>query len=343
MINLPLDFIGIVEAFLPSSPFEAIAWLLLTLVTVWAVRPDLGAATAYTLGLTGVVSFLVIGDLTMPAAIAFVAVGVLLWLRSGRPLAERRHRDFFVQMGIILAAYTLYELVRLNAQAEFPEARRNAYHLVDIERTAGIFLEREFQSLFVESQPLLRILAFIYSDTFLAVTVAALLWLYAVDDRNYRILRNSLGVSVLLAGITLVALPVAPPRLLPEFRIVDTVVLLGRDHTFANEYAAVPSLHVGWMMVVGFIVGRSIGGTRGRLLMPLPGVVMAFTVVVSGNHWFLDGLVGSLYTMVPAAIMLGMPPSGHLRRSARKAGAVLGMAVPGAGRSLLTSDFQQPR
>jgi uncharacterized membrane protein YjdF len=328
MVNLPLNFIGIEEAILPSSGTEAITWLVLVLITVWAVRPELGAGTAAVLGLASVLSYLIIGDLTMPVAIAFVAVGILFWLRSGRSLAERRHRDFLVQLAIVLAVYILYELVRMNAQAEFPVARDNAHRVVDFEGAIGLFREREFQSLFIGNQSVLRVLAFIYSYTFLAVTVAALLWLYAVDDRNYRLLRNSLGVSVVLASVTIVLFPVAPPRLLPEFGIVDAVVSLGREHRFANEYAAVPSLHVGWMVLVGFVVGRSIGGKAGWGLMPLPGLIMGFTVVVSGNHWFIDGVIGSLYTMIPAGLMLGMPPAGHLRRAGYRVRTAMGRAAP---------------
>jgi hypothetical protein len=196
-----------------------------------------------------------------------------------------------------------------------------------------LFFERQFQSPFVESTFSLRIFSFIYSHTFLAVTVAALLWLYMVDDRNYRLLRNSLGASAALAAATIALFPVAPPRLLPEHGIVDALSYLGHEYTFANEYAAIPSLHVGWMMAAGFAVGRSIGGRLGWMVMPVPGVLMAITVIVTGNHWSVDGLVGTIFTMVPAGIMLGMPPAGALRRLAHRLRTTGRRIAPAAARS----------
>jgi hypothetical protein len=137
----------------------------------------------------------------------------------------------------------------------------------------------------------------VYSFSFLAVTTAALLWLWFVDRSNYRLLRNTLGVSALLAVVTIYLFPVAPPRLVEGSGLLDTVVLFGREHGFANEYAAVPSLHVGWMAAVGFALARSVGGGRGALIGWLPPAVMTFTVIVTGNHLFLDCVIGAVYAL----------------------------------------------
>jgi hypothetical protein len=104
----------------------------------------------------------------------------------------------------------------------------------------------------------------VYSFLYLAVVVGVLLWLYLVDRRNYRLMRNSMGISALLAVGLIALLPVAPPRLLPESGLVDTVIAVGnREHGFVNEYAAIPSLHVGWMALAGYALGRSLGGWKG--------------------------------------------------------------------------------
>jgi hypothetical protein len=114
--------------------------------------------------------------------------------------------------------------------------------------------------------------------------------------------------------------PVAPPRLVPDAAMIDTIAYYGRTHAFANEYAAIPSLHVGWMAAAGFFLARSMRGRRGAVLGVMPGTVMAVTVIVTGNHFWVDGLVGAAYTLGAALIFLS--PSSVTIRLSRSAGAL---------------------
>jgi uncharacterized membrane protein YjdF len=132
-----------------------------------------------------------------------------------------------------------------------------------------------------------------------------MLWLWFTDTKNYVLLRNVLGASALLAIVTIVAFPAAPPRLLASSGMVDTIVLYGREHAYANEYAALPSLHVGWMVAVGYALGLSIGGRRGVAIAVLPGALMMATVIVTGNHFWLDGALGAVYALGPALALSG--------------------------------------
>jgi hypothetical protein len=137
----------------------------------------------------------------------------------------------------------------------------------------------------------------VYSFGFLAITAWALLWLWVVDIGRYRILRNALGISAVLAIPTIALFPLAPPRLAPGADLIDTIAVFGREHAFANEYAAMPSLHVGWMAAAGVVLGTSIGGWRGRTLAFSMGPLMLITVIGTGNHYWLDGLVGAAFTV----------------------------------------------
>ncbi|MGH2611220.1 MAG: phosphatase PAP2 family protein, partial [Tepidiformaceae bacterium] len=106
--------------------------------------------------------------------------------------------------------------------------------------------------------------------------------------------------------------PTAPPRLLAEAGVVDTVVAQGRTHNFTNEYAAIPSLHVGWMALAGYALARSVGGRWRLLIATVPGLAMGITVMATGNHFWLDGVIGTAVAVGPA-LLLTRFDSGRVR------------------------------
>jgi membrane-associated phospholipid phosphatase len=115
-------------------------------------------------------------------------------------------------------------------------------------------------------------------------------------------------------------LPTAPPRLMHGLGIADTVGLSGHDTgSFAgikfNPYAAMPSMHVGWSLLVGLIGFRVARRRIVRVLFLVHPVVMAMTVTATGNHYFLDSIVGVLVALSAAAIVQLVPWSrlGDLR------------------------------
>jgi hypothetical protein len=93
-----------------------------------------------------------------------------------------------------------------------------------------------------------------------------------------------------------VALPVAPPRLVPELGIADSVGLDRDGSSFAgvpyNPYAAVPSMHVGWSVLLGLFGLQASGSLLARSFFVAHPAVMAVAVTVTGNHYFLDSLAG---------------------------------------------------
>ncbi|MGH3804215.1 MAG: phosphatase PAP2 family protein, partial [Pseudonocardiaceae bacterium] len=98
--------------------------------------------------------------------------------------------------------------------------------------------------------------------------------------------------------------PLTPPRLAPELSFVDTMHAVGPsayppgDDGIANQYAAMPSLHVGWALLVAIVVTR-LATSRFRLLVWIHPAATLFVVVVTANPYWMDGLVAS-------AILLGV-------------------------------------
>ncbi|GAB4330449.1 MAG: hypothetical protein Kow0010_15460 [Dehalococcoidia bacterium] len=246
-----------------------------------------------------VISYAQTGNAMIAIGVSLVALGVHL-LRRRRTDLRVDHGYALGQFAVVALGYVAYILSRLHSEGTFEAATTNADRIVKFETKLGLFFERDLQQLIIDSDVLVQVFSTIYSFMFLAFVLSVLIWLLVVDRGNYRIMRNALGVSVVLAAVTIALFPVAPPRLMPELDIVSTVELLGRQHAFTNEYAAVPSLHVGWMVLAGFVLARSIGGRTGSMVGVLPGTVMMVTVIVSGNHYWIDGVIGTAYTMIPA-------------------------------------------
>lgn len=113
-------------------------------------------------------------------------------------------------------------------------------------------------------------------------------------------------VRAVIVGVTAIALvvqvmyPLAPPRFLPNGRLVDTMAVYGPSaystapgHGIANQYAAMPSLHVGWALLVAWGV-VTYGGSRLRWIVLAHPVCTVVVVILTANHYWLDGLVGAV-------------------------------------------------
>jgi len=318
----------------PDSPVQATVLAGVVLIALATGGRSVGAGYGLLTAAFALVAFAIVGNLAIPIAAAAVAAGFLVrqsltGLRTSRPGA-----DLARELLVVLGGLCLYTAGRFVVESDLSPALANTSRLVDLERALGLYVEPDIQTLAMRSGYLTRTVNWIYSFGFLAFVAAALLWLWVTDAPNYRLLRNSLGISALLAVPAIALFPVAPPRLTPGSGLLDTIALLGREHAFANEYAAIPSLHVGWMAAAGLVLGRSVGGRRGAAVAMLLGPIMLLTVIATGNHFWIDGVVGVAFTAGPV-VLLGR--AGGIRRSgARAVRAVLVAATSTAGATVLT-------
>jgi hypothetical protein len=282
---------------LPSHPLEGAVTLGALAVSAAAWRRAGGPAVAAlaTAGAAG--AFFQVGHPAIPLAIA--GVGVLHARRRRRVASPLFARE----VGIVLVGFLAYEAARFQVVSEPEPAIRNARRIVDLEAAFGLFREREIQQLLAGPAPVVSAWNFLYSHAFLAIVIGALLWLVVADPPRYRLYRNALGLSTVLAIALIASYPVAPPRLMPDLGIEDTVVAAGNAHRFANEYAAIPSLHVGWTALTGWIFALPLRGGLRAAVMVGPGLGMLLIVIVTGNHYWLDGLVGAAVTIGPAIVL----------------------------------------
>ena len=212
-------------------------------------------------------------------------------------LAMPRTPDAWREVVLALVVTCAYFLTRGLIRGRTSDALAHARDILDIERALHLDPEAALQRFALLHPLLLQAANIFYLAGHLPVLIAVAIWLYRAHRPAYRIFRNAFGLTALLGLTIYVVLPVAPPRFLPGF--VDTLKAtgLGLDGSaiglLYNPYAAMPSLHVGWALLAGLslvICGRSWWPRLAGVALPL---LMALTVLVTGNHFLLDIAAGT--------------------------------------------------
>jgi hypothetical protein len=223
------------------------------------------------------------------------------------------------ELALWAGLYGAYLALRNFTIGSADEAFANAATVVDVERALGVFHEVAVQDALAIGLGLERFFDLYYMVGFGPVIFATLVWFGLRNREAYRELRTVLLLSIAIASLSYVLLPTAPPRLVEGLGIADTVGLAGHDTgSFAgikfNPYAAMPSMHVGWSLLVGLIGFRVFRRPLPRALFALHPVLMAVTVTATGNHYFLDSIVGIAVALAAFAILHAPRPSlGSLR------------------------------
>ena len=200
--------------------------------------------------------------------------------------------------GLLLAgAVAVYFLVRSLTTGRAAVAEDNAWFIVELERSLGLFVERDVQAFVLQQDWVVPVFNGIYIYGHWPVIAAVLGWLAWRRRDAFVVYRNVLLVSGLVGMLIVATFPVAPPRLM-DLGFVDTVTLHAEAYrvlqppSLTNQYAAMPSFHVGWDLLVGIALVREGGRTWTRVLGTALPLLMLLTVVVTGNHYLVDAVVG---------------------------------------------------
>jgi hypothetical protein len=227
---------------------------------------------------------------------------------AAAPVAAGRRRSparfVAIELAIWAAAYFAHLAVRGHAITQAGTAVAHARDVVSVERALDLYHEAALQSLFA---PVADVFSVYYMAGFGPVIAATAVWLGVRHRDVYRGFRRALLLSIALATVVFVVFPTAPPRL-AGLGIHDTVGLSGHDTgSFLgvrfDPYAAVPSMHVGWSLLVAWFGLQAAGGRVRRALLVAHPVVMAATVTVTGNHFFLDSITGAAFALLALVIL----------------------------------------
>lgn len=211
----------------------------------------------------------------------------------------------FVQRQSLLVGMALlaYLAVRFITQGDVATAHRNARQLLNFQRVIGLDIELGIQALFLDDHFIITLANWIYIWGYWPVLAFTLIYLGARHRDGYIELRNAMFISGAIGLVIFATYAVAPPRLF-SVQYIDTVT----EHSFfyrvaqppslANKYAAVPSFHFGWNLLVAIAWYRVARTTALRWLAFAMPAAMAFAVVVTANHWILDVVIGGVVCMI---------------------------------------------
>ncbi|MFJ4870113.1 phosphatase PAP2 family protein [Streptomyces sp. NPDC088757] len=206
---------------------------------------------------------------------------------------------------LVTALFLVYKFGRLFANGHEARAFRNADRVWDAERALRLPGEGTVQQLLMHGEPLVRAANTYYATVHFPATVAFLVWLYLRRPAHYLWSRRVLALLTAAALALHLLMPLAPPRMLAAAGLVDTARVYGpsvygavpETDSMANQFAAMPSLHFGWalMVAIGLIAATR---SRWRALWLLHPLLTLFVVVGTANHYWFDALA--------AAALLGL-------------------------------------
>jgi hypothetical protein len=214
--------------------------------------------------------------------------------------------DLLRQLLLFAAAYYLYRIVRGVVDGQAVAAFEHARYLIHVEQSAGLFFEPSVQNWAQGLGWPIAVANWMYVNSHFVVTTTFLAWLYLARNQAFYFVRNMFMVAMGLALVLYLAYPTAPPRFMPEFGFADTVadfVGKGAENTanlLYNPYAAVPSMHVAFALMVGIPAAKLVRHRTLKVLwLAYPGIV-SFVVVATGNHFWLDAALGAAVAAVSA-------------------------------------------
>lgn len=212
------------------------------------------------------------------------------------------------ELALVAIAFLLYFVVRANVVDQPDVALRHARDIIDAEIALGLYHELAWQEAIIDSRLLVRFFNFVYFWLDFPLIAVLGLLMYFTRRKQYTFTRDAILLSGLFALFCYYLYPVAPPRLVPETGMIDTLEAYNNlsyqaqsTEFFVNPYAAMPSLHVGWAFLIAIGVGWAYGRYRlVWLFCILHPLTQWASTIVTGNHFFLDGVGG----LVAAAVGL---------------------------------------
>lgn len=219
------------------------------------------------------------------------------------------------ELALIGTVYVTYAVARLIRADALSQAHQNAAWVHAFERALHLPSEATMQAA-VGSVWLFKAANVYYVSVHFPATIAFLVWAYITRPRaEYRWARNLLMALTFTAVVLQIAFPMAPPRMFPEWGFVDTMTAVGPSAYdgsaagVANQFAALPSLHAGWAVLIAVVL-RRIGPRWLARLGAVHAVLTVAVITVTANHWFLDSIVA---VALLGLVLLVLPQPGRVR------------------------------
>jgi membrane-associated phospholipid phosphatase len=203
----------------------------------------------------------------------------------------------------VIVLLKVYDYVRSFADERMGPALAHGHDVLSVERALHLDFEFAANKWLTGHHALSLASAYWYQFAHIGFTMAILCWCYASGPELYRAARNALVITNLVGMTVFFFLPVMPPRLLPGMGYVDSVADAGfgtshyGEHVPADQFAAMPSLHLAWATWTALVAVALLRRYRWGWLALIYPVITCTVVVVTANHYFLDGVAGVAVAM----------------------------------------------
>lgn len=266
-----------------------------------------------------------------------------------RASSYRGRLRWWTELPLIAVIYGFYSAARLVVRGDVDDAVQHGADILHLEQILHLDPERWFNRLFTRHAFLGVPADFAYASLHYVVTPVILIWLWRRRPTHYRLGRTWLLISTMIGLIGFTLVPTAPPRLLDTGHgFIDTMAQYGSYGWWGtdasaprgmghltNQYAAMPSLHVGWSLWCGVILWRYGRNRAVRGLGLLYPLLTSLVVMGTANHYLLDAAAGVAvmgigYLLARPALRLA--DRAHERtfgRKGRAAGTAAAAAAPG--------------
>jgi membrane-associated phospholipid phosphatase len=229
---------------------------------------------------------------------------------AGRRVLPRGWGDFAFQVSLWAGFLLAYQVARGVADRNTAKAFENGLKVIDLEIRANFVIEISLQSFVHSSNFLIAATSYTYWLSQFTVLAAALLWVYLRRNEAFLRFRNLVMLANLIGLAGYVLLPTAPPRMFPGFGFADTLAIFGGlNHgsglieLASNPYAAMPSLHAADALIVGITLASLTRRWLVRAVWLAWPAWVWFSVMATGNHFWLDIAAGVLVAGLAAAFI----------------------------------------
>jgi hypothetical protein len=236
---------------------------------------------------------------------SIVASVMLIGFAVMRPF-NRRWAQFAsaacFEVALVLGMFAFWQIANHLARGHTTGGYQRGEALWHVERVLHLPSERAVQDLITGYPPIVRLTNYYYDTMHFTMMVVFLVWLWLRHRDRYPYFRNVM-VAFTAMSLLMQMIAVAPPRLIAGTGLIDTAQyyhqsVYAQFGDLTNQYAALPSIHVGWALLIGYAVATS-STSRGRWVGPAHAAITVFVVVATANHYWMDGIV-ALWLLVLA-------------------------------------------
>ena len=245
---------------------------------------------------------------------------------AGNRFLPRGWADLGRQLAIWFGFLAAYQVARGIADRNPPRAFENGLHVIGIERHTHALIELTLQRIVDGSQTLAALASWTYWNSEFTVVGLALLFVYLRRNDAFVRFRNAILLANVIGLVGYVALPTAPPRMFPDLGFADTLADFGGlNHgsglveIASNPYAAMPSLHSADALILGIVLSSVCRNRFFKAAWLLWPAWVWFSVMATGNHFWLDVLAGIVVATIALVVVYG--PGLWRQRRARLAPA----------------------